>query len=246
MKRPAGLRTTLALSRRRSSCGGRQASDASRRPSRFVSTGPAVVRRPAPHSASCSARPIQASSTGRQRRPASVLMRWADGHRSTRLSGVTPDSEGQVRPRPAHGRVRADRSTRVGFEAGKDAAPVTRPDVGPHGRRDRIAPAKVPGLRRSGVRRHIIDPPLPYPGRHALPRQAASQLAARTIGSPMTVLAEFWSHSKRRRASRKAATVARSTTTGSRRAPSGRIWRMPKRLAPGTGYRVGSPGRPMN
>ena len=113
-------------------------------------------------------------------------------------------------------------------EVREDAAPVAFADVDPHGRghRVRTGSAPLPGRRiaaehgegRIEVRR--------LPG-----AQAAAGREARVSGSPMTVLAGPWSQPYRRRASRKAATVSRSTVTGYSRAPSGRTWRIPKRVA---------------
>jgi len=114
-------------------------------------------------------------------------------------------------------------------QLGEDAALIAGPHLRPHGGWDRVAPA-ASGPRCEGITaQHLVTPAV------GAAAQAAAVLAARMNGCPMTFCAGPWSQPNSRRASRKAATVARSTTTGSRRAPSGRMWRIPKRVAAGTG-----------
>jgi hypothetical protein len=75
-------------------------------------------------------------------------------------------------------------------EAGEDAATVARPHVRPHGLRDWVRVEMAPGSPRGGV-----------PAQHGRTdgggsfgiAQAAAELAARVIGSPMTVFAGPWS-----------------------------------------------------
>ena len=115
-------------------------------------------------------------------------------------------------------------------EVREDAAPVAFADVDPHGRghRVRTGSAPLPGRRIAAEHGEgrIEERVVGLRG-----GQAAADPATRVSGSPMTRFAGPWSQPYRRRASRKAATVSRSTVTGYSRAPSGRTWRIPKRVA---------------